>query len=433
MTEPIKEPKKDNWPRTEHGTIDWEVVFERPKDGLIALVELSPNAEGLTRISKLIVKSLFSRDNDAETRVRFEREVDEIMVNSNTTENAFALEPRKVLIAALLREIKTNRLLSASFHIARLKENKKLESEADADERRADDPSNPMVAEPYSADTREAPPSPEAAFNMALTEMLAHRMSVLCRNVKQDHLMGRPLPFAVSHAFAERMLTLVRDHMALDMQAACRTFIRQAENQPPTHQVDFITKSMESRQSRQIIWASWQSVWADYTQQRDPPEKPKEEEKKGLLGVFKKQKSQPEWMDDPLTIDEWEDAVAMTKQANTLAAKLWADLTAPSEIFQPPTDDDNKLLMNLFARTPSAMEKQIGAVRQIAEQGGNHAKIFADYQQGKDIDLPLLVAICQRPDLFLDNGMLKDLMRSFPDSMRRERFELVLRYFEDQQ
>ncbi len=430
MNDQIETPKKSAWPRTEHGTIDWELVFERPDDGLIALVEEFNSADGVMKVCKVIIHALFSRDSDAENRVRFEREVNEIMVNANDPNHAFALEPRKILIIELLREVKQNRVLNASFHIARMKEDAK--SKADPSKRRTDEPAADTGADQSATPDRDAPEYPEDAFVFALTEMLAHRMEALSKGVNQEPLLDRPLPFPVSQAFSQRMLSLVRDHMAGEMQTSCRTFIRKSENQPREKQVDYIVTAMESRESRQVLWASWQDVWNDLTQQREPPKKPKEEKKKGLLGKFKKQEARPSYMGKALTMDEWEDAVAMTKQANTLAARLWSEMTAASDAFQPPTDADNKLLMNFFARTPGAMGKQIKAVRQIVEQGGNLAKVFADYQQGKDIDLPLLSAICQRPDLFFDQGILKDIMRSFPDSMRRDRFALVSRYFGDQ-
>ncbi|MEK9723965.1 MAG: hypothetical protein VW405_10865, partial [Rhodospirillaceae bacterium] len=195
-------------------------------------------------------------------------------------------------------------------------------------------------------------------------------------------------------------------------------------------QVDALTQSMETRQSRQFLWDVWQKVWTEATCQREPPKKPAKE-KKSLLGKLKKQDAKPGWMGEQMTMEEWEDAVAMIAQANKRAAANWAGLTAASDAFAAPTDGDNKMLMNLFARTPDVMGKQVRALTQIAEQGGNRAKIFADYQQGKDIDLPLLSAVCQRPDLFPDGGILKDVMRSFPEPLQRDQFGLIVRYFAD--
>ncbi|MEK9754365.1 MAG: hypothetical protein VW338_14320 [Rhodospirillaceae bacterium] len=132
-----------------------------------------------------------------------------------------------------------------------------------------------------------------------------------------------------------------------------------------------------------------------------------------------------------MTLDEWKDEVKRIERANQRARNIWARLTETDKRFQPPDDSDRKTLMNLFARTAGALSKQIGAVRQIAEQGGNAGKVFSDYQQGKDIDLPLLCACCQQPEIFLENGVLKDFMRGFPETMRRERFPLTSRFFED--
>ena len=186
---------------------------------------------------------------------------------------------------------------------------------------------------------------------------------------------------------------------------------------------------MEKRQSREILWESWQVVWRELTEQQDPPAKPKEE-KKSLMGKLKRSK-QPSWQKAPMTLDQWKAEVKRVKQANEDAAELWAAIAAESDAYQAPTEADGKLLMNLFARSPGAMTKQVNAVRQIAEQGGNSGRVFADYQQGKDIDLPLLAAVCQRPDLFLEDCLLKDFMMGFPDGLKNQQFGRCLRFFPD--
>jgi len=427
MNEQAPKPKKEDWPRTKHGTIDWEAVFERPGTGLIELIEQTTTGDGILQVSKVIIHSLFSRQDDAENRINFENEVNGIMTARTDPGASFDLEPRKVLIIALMREIKMNRVLCASFHVARLKEGEKDEEA----ERRADpaDGASAEAADEGGLD-RANPASTEAAFGIALREMLGRRLEALREDVAQGPLGGKPLPFPVSEAFAERLLDIVHEHFAPEMQASCRPFIRQAESFPAAEQVDFISQSLENRKNREALWTAWQKVWEEMTRQQDPPKKPKAQKKKGLLDKLKKEKK-PSWKGEPMTIEEWEDAVAITEQGNQLAARIWDEITAPADDFRPPEDADNKLLMNLFARTAGAMGKQVTAVRQIAEQGGNAAKTFADYQQGKDMDLPLLAVVCQRPDLFLDQGLLKDFMRSFPDAMQRDRFGLVLRFFGD--
>ena len=421
MTAKAAQPKKDSCPRTEHGTIDWEVVFEKPDAGLIALVDQTNTPDGVLRVCRVIIHSLFSRDGDAETRVHFEKEINEIMVSSDPS-RGFALEPQKVLIIDLLREIKENRILNASFHAARQQQQDKLNQNK----------RQPAAASPtfkkFIAPDRDSPEYVEDAFAMALTEMLAHRMQPLIHGAKPDIVKGALPAFAVSGAFLDRLLDMVYGYMAEEMESACRTIIRKAENEPPDRQVDFIVENMENRQSRQVLWEAWKTAWALLTEQRDPPPRPKETAKKGLFGKIKREEPSPSWQGG-MTMEEWEAAVTEIEEGNELAAEIWGELTAPSDAFQCPTDKDKKILRNLFARTPAAIEKQITAVCQIAEQDGNRAKIFAEYQSGKDIDLPLLAASYRRPDLFIERGILRDIMRSFPQTMRRSQFTLVSRYF----
>ncbi|MBT6095501.1 MAG: hypothetical protein HOH04_11515 [Rhodospirillaceae bacterium] len=421
-------PSKKDWPRTEYGTIDWEPAFEDPEHGLISLVEQAVTADGILACCKVIIHSLFSRQGDAEERVAYERRVNDAMVlsfdGSDVDVDRDDDAIRKDQVIVLLREIKTVRVERADFHITRIKMGivegeKRVES--------ADEPDLATVS-PDAPPAEDNNISAEDAFIEAMSLLLAGRFEALREDVSPGQIAGEIPPFPVSEIFAQHFDTLVREHFAPAMMTACRPFIVQAEHKEPAERVAFIQEQMEERRSREILWDSWRIEWREKTVEQELPKKPKEE-KKGLLSKLKKKKNLPSWQEEPLTMEEWEEEVARIKQANKLAKSIWAKIIAPNDAFQPPDDDDDKLLMNLFARTAGAISKQINAVRQIAEQGGNTGKVFADYQQGKDIDLPLVCACCQRPDLFLEGGMLKNIMRSFPDAMKRERFRLTTRSF----
>ncbi len=423
-------PNKKDWPRTEYGTIDWEPAFENPEHGLISLVEQAATGDGILACCKVIIHALFSRQDDAEERVAFERKVNDAMILTFDGSSADADSGksgdavRKERVIALMREIKDVRVERAEFHITRIKmgivEGEKRVEPTDAAESEFIDTAAPLVD--------EGDISAEDAFVEAMSQLLAGRFEALRDNVPPGKVAGESPPFPVSEAFAQLFDGLVREHFAPAMMGACRPFIMQAEQKEPPERVSFIRENMEERRSREILWDSWRIVWREMTSEQELPKKPKEE-KKGLLSELKKKKEGPAWMDEPMTVEEWEEEVARVKQSNTLAKNIWAQIIAPNDEFQPPDNDDDKLLMNLFARTGGAIAKQINAVRQIAEQGGNAGKVFSDYQQGKDIDLPLVCACCQRPDLFLDGGMLKDFMRGFPDAMKRDRFRLTTRSF----
>ena len=428
MTETAIPPPKDTWPQARKKTIAWEDVFERPDTGLIAMIEQASTPDGLLRCSKIIIRSLFSRGDDASNRVEFERELNAIMATDKDPGEGYAMEPRKMAISLLMRDIKENRIARADAHAGRLERGK---TEADElEERRA------VLSETSAIRSdeirRNIPATAEDAFVMAFSYMIERRLEVLREGVPQTPVDGQPLPFALSEAFAERFGALIIVHFAPAMLRPCHPFVRQAERLAAEEQVDFICAGMEERKNRETIWNAWQKTWEELTVRQEPPKKPAAQGKKGLFGGLKKEKPKPGWMGEVMSLEDWEIEVARIDAANALAKDIWQKITASDEQFQAPTDADNKTLMSLIARTAGSMGKQINAIRQIAEQGGNAAKTFADYQHGKDVDLPLLAAIYQRSDLFLNNGLLKDFMRSFPDTMRRERFGLVSRYFADQ-
>lgn len=408
-------PDKRDWPRTEYGTIDWEAAFEQSDHGLIPLVEQTATASGILACGTVIIDHLFNRKGDADQRRRYDSLLREAVGQ------AVGDDLRRERVITLLRDIKMVRVEHAELHIARLK----ADAEA-ATERRAED-------NPDDAHETEIDPdiSAEAAFIEALSRLLAGRLEALRAGIKPGAIAGAPPPYPVSADFAKRFDRLVRDQFAPEMMATCRAFVLQAEHREPPERVAFILKNMEDRRSREALWQSWRIVWSELTDEQEPPEKP-EVEKKGLLDRLKKKKARPAWMEEPLTLEEWEDEVERIERANRRARDIWAQLTEPHPGYRAPTDDDRTALMNLFARTSGAIAKQINAVRQIAEQGGeNPGKVFTDYQQGKDIDLPLLCACCQCPQMFLKKGVLKDFLRGFPDAMKRDRFPLTAGFFAD--
>ena len=423
-------PEKKDWPRTEHGTIDWEAAFESPESGLISLVEQTLTSDGILASSKVIIHALFSRQDDAEQRITYERKINDAMIlkfdgpaDANKCDEDAT---RRAQVISVLREIKDTRVERAQFHVMR----KKMGANDPVEKRQKIKPATSRTADIDETGADESNISAEDAFVEAISQLLAGRMQVLRDNVRPGRIAGQVPPFPASAEFAKRFDTLVREQFGPAMMGACRPFILQAENKPPPERIAFILKNLEERRSREILWDSWRIIWEQLTNEQELPKKPKEQ-KKGLLDRLKKKKQQPAWMEDPMTIEEWQDEVKRIKKANTLAINIWARLTEPDVAFRAPDDGDRKMLMNLFARTAAAMVKQIKAIRQIAEQGGNAGKVFADYQQGKDTDLPLLCACCQKPQLFLESDVLKNLMRSFPESIQRERFRLTQRFFSD--
>ena len=114
-------PDKGDWPRTEHGTVDWEAAFERGEHALIAMVEQTATQAGILACGMVIIRALFSRANDAEERVDYERQLNEAMAASFDGDDVESDDVRRARVTALLREIKEARIERANFHIARIK------------------------------------------------------------------------------------------------------------------------------------------------------------------------------------------------------------------------------------------------------------------------------------------------------------------------
>jgi hypothetical protein len=270
-------PDKRDWPRTEYNTIDWEAAFEQGDHGFIPMVEQSSTAAGILACSLVIIRSLFSRADDSDTRIGFERQLNDAMSacpDGDDTEAGDAERRRRVI--ELLREIKEHRVERANFHIARIKAgiDKKVErrdidaksllekaaafAEEAPDTYVEDLPATaptPQADRPDEADDLEY--SAEGAFVEALSRLLGGRLSVLREGIKPGPIAGALPPYPVSPEFAQRFDDLVREQFAPAMMAACRPFILQAEHRDPKERVAYILENMEERRSREILWESW--------------------------------------------------------------------------------------------------------------------------------------------------------------------------------
>jgi hypothetical protein len=94
---------------------------------------------------------------------------------------------------------------------------------------------------------------------------------------------------------------------------------------------------------------------------------------------------------------------------------VWDTLCGDSDRYLPPVrDTDAKLLMDLFGRSTKSIMKQVHAINQIVSQGGEPARAFEVLQTGKDIEICLLAACFQNPELYLGRKQtLKQLLGGF--------------------
>lgn len=415
---------KDIWPRTKAGGIDWEVVFESTEQGLIPLIETADTPAKLRRCALVVIEQLFSRNGDTKTINNLQTSLDGLFSHAygGGADIETTLNNHKTLITNFLRDIKVMRIERASL-------GKRGESEA-AEPNLAVAAAQTPAPEPAKAKSAAYPDvgyadGIDGLFAEVFCSAMIDRFDVLRENIGKVPNGALPFPFFLSPEFTERYRRILLKRFIPHLIDQCTGIIRRAEKEKPEKQRDSLAKNFESRGNRENLWQAWQKIWSICTEDQEIPEKPAEE-KKGLVGLFKKKIIDD---DETTPIDEWEAAVKKIKADNETAAKTWAEITQPVVAYRAPTDADRNFLMSLFARTPVAIGKQINALRQIAEQGGNAARLFDDYRQGKDIDLPLATICYQRPDLFLGkHGLLKKFMRGYKDPQRQELLPLTTRY-----
>ena len=107
---------------------------------------------------------------------------------------------------------------------------------------------------------------------------------------------------------------------------------------------------------------------------------------------------------------------------------IWGKICQSSDDYQAPRGEDNTILMNLFARTPEAMDRQSTALYQIAGRGRDAPEAFEEYQKGKDVDTALLAGCYKDPNVFIASDFLSKIMRDYTDDVRHDKFPLTARY-----
>ncbi|MCH7832342.1 MAG: hypothetical protein IIC55_05665 [Proteobacteria bacterium] len=101
---------KKTWPKTEAGTIDWEVVFENPETGLIPLISGAKSAGALRDSALAVIKLLYTHKDDPPEIERFTVEL-QSLIPDDTPEHFL---PRLVEgVTAILRQIKDERIRKA--------------------------------------------------------------------------------------------------------------------------------------------------------------------------------------------------------------------------------------------------------------------------------------------------------------------------------
>ncbi len=124
----MKDPdmEKATGPKTKAGTIDWEVMFENPDTGLIALISQAHSAHALHAIVLAIIKQIYTRKDDSHNIEHITEELQSLIPDdANDDDLPHLIEG----INVILREIKEECIRKAVEHVEHGKH-------ADSDEKR---------------------------------------------------------------------------------------------------------------------------------------------------------------------------------------------------------------------------------------------------------------------------------------------------------
>ncbi len=113
--------KKPLWPQTPEGTTDWDVVFEDPTNGFVAIISQAKTPEALQQTTMLIIKKLFTRDDDGSEVSRFSNQLDQII---SGVEKGGQLDATVEAVVGLLRLIKDERKEKAREYLENKKKGK---------------------------------------------------------------------------------------------------------------------------------------------------------------------------------------------------------------------------------------------------------------------------------------------------------------------
>lgn len=105
-----------SWPRTPEGTIDWEVVFEDEKTGLISLVTHAHSPDALREGAMVIVRKLFGHQEDHSEVARLTAELKAAVPLHASAANLDTMRER---VTRMLRRVKDERKRAAHAHPAR--------------------------------------------------------------------------------------------------------------------------------------------------------------------------------------------------------------------------------------------------------------------------------------------------------------------------
>ena len=73
---------KPAFPQTPDGVTDWEKVFEDPDQGLVSVIRTAQTADNLRACMMIVIRQLFTRDDDALQVAQLTRQLDDLLAQS---------------------------------------------------------------------------------------------------------------------------------------------------------------------------------------------------------------------------------------------------------------------------------------------------------------------------------------------------------------
>ncbi|MCD6073902.1 MAG: hypothetical protein K0Q70_785, partial [Rhodospirillales bacterium] len=102
-----------DWPKTPSGVTDWELAFEDPNSGLIALVSTAATPAKLRAVTELLVEQLFLRDTDTASRADYRAQLAQIFDPERPQNPILPIDELIPRVADFLRSIKRARIARA--------------------------------------------------------------------------------------------------------------------------------------------------------------------------------------------------------------------------------------------------------------------------------------------------------------------------------
>lgn len=372
---------------------DWEQFFEAPDTGLIPRVQNAKDNENLGDICCTFVEKLYTRRNDARQRDRYRHQIALIFEGDQSNEEKLAE------VIELLREMKQDRIVRAG----KKRKPRSLE----------------QALEEYDDSAAQL-------FSDLVLEEFQNVFDLLSDGVKP--LPKRPLPYFLSKSFGQHLMEIVRTEFMPDLLTFNKREISAIENLDPKKREAAIKETFEEVRFRERFIDSWKWVWRGLTEQGELPEQPKPKKRDLVKSLMSQLMDDPEFNEE-MTVEQWRDAVAKTEERNKKAKATWAKIVAPSEDYAAPDESDRNFIGNLIVHPYDETQKSIAQLAQMASQKASH-KVFYKFQDGKDIDLALLLASMRYPKLFVvgKEAYLANVMRGFKQRDRRAVFPLVDKY-----